>query len=182
MQDFKYDRKPIEGFSGYEIDTDGNIFSFRKVGGRKRGERIISIEHKLKFSKDVYGYLVVNLRKCGKTFTKKVHRLIAKAFIPNPENKPQVNHKNGNRIDFRIGNLYWGNQRENMEDTKRHGTLIQHGEKGELNGASKLNNLNVLEIKKLLSLGENIKKIADMFKVHSCTIYRIKNKKNWKHL
>lgn len=61
------------------------------------------------------GYLRVTLeRETGKRTTVALHRLVAKAFVPNPENKPQVNHKNGDRCDCRAENLEWVTNSENQ--------------------------------------------------------------------
>lgn len=60
------------------------------------------------------GYLVVVLYKDKKRYTRPVHRLVAQAFIPNPEQKTQVNHKNGIRSDARLENLEWVTPQENV--------------------------------------------------------------------
>ena len=61
------------------------------------------------------GYLQVNLGRIRNTAL--VHRLVAKAFIPNPENKPTVDHINGNKLDNRVENLRWATQKENVNNT-----------------------------------------------------------------
>lgn len=68
----------------------------------------------LKASKHKSGYMLLGLRKDGVSKTVKVHRLLAKAFIPNSENKPHVDHINGVRDDNRIENLRWCTNKENQ--------------------------------------------------------------------
>lgn len=65
-------------------------------------------------SKDGKGYLFVSLSKDGKRYLKKVHRLVAQAFIPNPFHKPQINHKNGDKTNNGVDNLEWVTNAENM--------------------------------------------------------------------
>jgi hypothetical protein len=60
------------------------------------------------------GYMCVGLRKEGKSYTVRLHRLLAKAFIPNPNNKPHIDHINGVRDDNRLENLRWCTNKENQ--------------------------------------------------------------------
>ena len=64
---------------------------------------------------DNHGYVKVDLYKNGIARRERVHRLVSNAFIPNPENKPQVNHKNGNKLDNAVSNLEWATPKENMQ-------------------------------------------------------------------
>lgn len=89
------------GYQGYQISNKGRIKSIKKH----------EIIMKQRLNKG--GYLKLELRKNGKTVSVLVHRLVALAFIPNPENKPQINHKNSIRTDNKIENLEWCTQSEN---------------------------------------------------------------------
>lgn len=60
------------------------------------------------------GYLVVDLCHMGKKTHKRLNRLVAESFIPNPDKKTEVNHKNGNKMDNRAENLEWTTKSENM--------------------------------------------------------------------
>lgn len=92
----------IKDYPNYYVTDTGDIYS--------RSNRLNGRIRKLKPTKDKNGYMVVYL---GKSNKKLVHRLVAQAFIPNPENKPQVNHKNGNKKDNMVKNLEWVTISEN---------------------------------------------------------------------
>lgn len=105
--------KDIEGYEGlYQVSTCGNIKSLPKVRRNGTGT-YIQKERLLKPSNTSTGYKKVELCKDGKRKSFKVHRLVAIAFIPNPDNKPEVNHIDGNKINNNIDNLEWVTSSEN---------------------------------------------------------------------
>ena len=92
--------KPIEGYSDYEVSTWGRVFS------RRTGDFLVPQYNKK-------GYLRVDLRNENGRKHFKIHRLVAKAFIPNPDGKPQVNHIDGNKSNNSVTNLEWVTNKEN---------------------------------------------------------------------
>jgi hypothetical protein len=95
--------RKIRGYEEYYAVTSlGRIWSYR----RKRFLKPGLVGH---------GYLSVVLSMKGKQVSHKVHRLVGEAFVDNRDNKPQINHKNGDKIDCRACNLEWVTARENMQ-------------------------------------------------------------------
>lgn len=92
--------KPILSWEEYSVSTWGRVFSHRK------GEFLIP-------ETTSKGYLRVKLWKNAKATHKKVHRLVAEAFLPNPLGKPQVNHIDGNKQNNSVTNLEWVTDEEN---------------------------------------------------------------------
>ena len=96
--------KDINGYEGYyKVSNKGNIFSVERkdTRGQKRGGRM------LKQSLHKNGHFLVGLNKGGKSTSKWVHRLVAEAFIPNPNNYPEINYKDENRANNNMNNLEW---------------------------------------------------------------------------
>jgi hypothetical protein len=90
---------PIVGFENYLVDPYGRVYSLYKK--------------KLLKPYPINGYWKVVLYNEDEKVNKKIHRLVATAFIDNPDIKPQVNHKNGNKKDNRVANLEWVTIKEN---------------------------------------------------------------------
>lgn len=91
--------RDIEGYKNYQVSNMGRVKSLGNDKSRK--EKI------LKQRKNNKGYLMVALWKDGKSKTCTVHRLVAQAFIDNPNNHPQVNHKDENKTNNAVSNLEW---------------------------------------------------------------------------
>ena len=94
--------KELEKYKGYFIDENGNLFSTKSNK---------YIKHRL----SKFGYIRVGIYHNGKSKQLFIHRLLAETFIPNPENKKDVNHINGIKSDFSLENLEWNTRSENMK-------------------------------------------------------------------
>ena len=164
----------IKGFEGYyQISNKGDIKALRYYG--RAWEKIIPIGI-LKC-----GYHGVNLSCSNGRYTKLLHRLIAEAFIANPENKEHVNHKNGNKLDNNVCNLEWVTRSENMRHALSVGLL--NSPKGELSSQAKLNNSQVLEIRqKANQQGVSKCDMAKEYSVSLTTIRNIVSRKKWAHI
>lgn len=115
--------KDIKGYEGeYQISNLGRVKTLKKQIGRKEAEKI------MKPSTTYQGYSRITLIKDKKPKMYAVHRLVAEAFIPNTENKPIVDHINGERGDNRVENLRWTTFSENSKNsflirTKRYNSI-----------------------------------------------------------
>lgn len=133
---------------------------------------------------DHCGYEMVTLSREDKVREKIfVHRVVAIAFIPNPENKPHINHKDGVKKNNAVSNLEWCTIAEN----NRHGFLTglippMIPKIGEHCKSSKLTNEQVGVIKRLISNGGKCSTIALEYGVGRTTISAIKSGRNWAHL
>lgn len=169
MEEFK----PIIGYESYMISNEGNIISTLKYRNNK---------HIIKPVKDSKGYLRVTLKdNYGKHKTKKVHRLVLLAFLNNPNNFPQCNHKNGIKTDNRIENLEWCDNLYNQRHAKSLGLVPKMI--GEKNGSSKLIEKQVIEIRqKFIPRKYTRKHLAEEYSVTEFCIKDIISRKSWNHL
>ena len=97
----------IQGYENYLIYPEGRVYS-------KKNDKF------LKHHIGTTGYYYVSLCKDGKAKKYKIHRLVAIHYIPNPDNKPQVDHINRNTLDNRVENLRWATRSENMQNTGKY--------------------------------------------------------------
>ncbi len=162
--------KDVKGYEGlYQVSNLGNVKSLHGKGKIMR------------LGKMKKGYLLVELSKNAVRKGVLVHRLVALAFIPNPENKPQINHKDGVKSNNNLSNLEWVTAIENSRHSITSG--LQKKEKGEKCNSAKLTERNVLEIRRLFSRDRLSKRqIAEMFNCSEMNIYYIVNRKIWNHI
>ncbi|MDV4025591.1 endodeoxyribonuclease [Elizabethkingia anophelis] len=162
----------------YKVSNTGKIMSCERIVNSPKGKRIV----KSKILKSIItstGYPRVHLSKEGAKNKVSVHRIVAIAFIDNPDNKPQVNHINGIKTDNTVGNLEWVTSLENISHSWNTG--LSKAKKSEDSSNCKLNTSTVLEIKKLLkeSNGKNQLLLAKQFGISQATISMINNGKIW---
>ena len=112
---------PIKEYIGYEISSIGRVKSLSKPNNQFSKTIIIK-------SHMSNGYPRIAIRKNNLSRKFVVHRLVAEAFIPNSENKLQVNHINGIKHDNRVENLEWCTQSENMKHAYKLGLRIQNSD------------------------------------------------------
>lgn len=117
--------KPVKGYEGlYEVSDLGNV---RSLNYKKTGD--VRLMHPAK-NKD--GYLHLGLRKDGEYRQYGVHRIVAEAFIPNPDNLPQVNHKDENPLNNNVSNLEWCTCMYNNNYGKHSKYVVQYTKDGVL--------------------------------------------------
>ena len=155
--------KQIKSHPRYEINRSGII---RNIKTKSIKAQYISST----------GYYMISTSYKNKSNPLRVHRLIAETFINNPDNKPEVNHKDGNKTNNSIKNLEWVTHLENMNHAKETGLMNNLGSS---NGMAKLNESDIPKIRELLSSGVSQYKISKMFNVSRSAILLIHLKKRW---
>lgn len=179
--------KDVIGYEGYyQVSSLGKVNCVERTCTQLNGmtgkynTRILPAGPVAMFE-DKDGYLKVKLNKAGKRNNHFVHRLVALNFIPNPENKPEVNHKEGNKKDNRVELLEWNTTSENQIHAIANKLYITA--KGETAGQAKLKEVQVREIHKLWKSGEVTQEyLSSMFGVASSAISRIVNGVRWRHV
>ena len=159
--------KDVKGYEErYQVSNLGRIRSVRIMG------------YFLK------GYCYVVLSKNRKTQYTAIHRLVAQTFIPNPLNKPFVNHINGNPKDNRPENLEWCTQKENVEHSWRTGLATNDRQycRGTAHASVVLTEKQVRVIKHALTLGVPYHILATMTNAALATIGKIARGITWKHI
>lgn len=160
----------------YQVSNIGRVRSIERVTrhGHRRKEKILSLVDT--------NYLCVDICINNKRTKKLVHRLVAESFLPNPENKKCVNHKDGNKLNNLLENLEWCTYKENSIHASSLGLVRdQYGEK---NNMSKLTESQVIDIKTKLQQGIPACKIHKYFysHLHQQVIYGIKQGRIWSQI
>lgn len=141
-----------------------NSVTKRLIKGKKR---VIQYQHDYPSIRDRKQFL-------------RVHRMVAELFVANPDKKPEVNHKDCDKTNFHFSNLEWRTRQENHDHAVANGRI--NAPKGTVHWNNKLDEIQVLTIRKCLQDGMTQQKIADYFKVHRTCISAIKLGYHWNHL
>jgi len=160
--------KDIKGFEGmYQASTCGHIRNSRTG-------------HIMSPCLNRKGYPQTSLWKNKKGHSKTIHRHVAETFIPNPENKPQVNHIDGNKLNNNIDNLEWNTSNENIQHAYDNGLILKPT--GTRNGRCTIKKEDALKIKRLLLEDYKHQEIADIIGTTKHVVSNIKKGRSWAHL
>ncbi len=170
-----------EGF--YQATACGKVCSVERKVARPSvlfGIVYTSVPQKIltpRVGKD--GYHRVKLSRRGKSCSQLLSRLVAMTFVPNPENKPEVNHKDANKANNRADNLEWATPGENTQ----HAESLGLRPRGEKNGNSRFTEEDVREIRRLRNEEKlPLLEIGKRYNARYGTIYLIANGKRWGHV
>lgn len=174
--------KDIEGYEGYyQVSSFGNIRSLDRLidfPSRWHGGSMVKRirkGHIMKPGSSPRGYSIASLSKLSVHKYYSVHRLVAMTFIPNPENKPQVNHINGIKTDNRVENLEWVTPSENIQhsvDTGLQPKPVKMPKK----------KLNYGKVRRIRESNLGIGDLCKMFDITPKTVNRILSRKTWKQI
>jgi hypothetical protein len=154
----------VRGFPNYLVNDGGWV-----VGPKKKLKGSI-----------VRRYLRVTLYRNKKHYHKTIHRLVAEHFLNNPKQYPCVNHRNANKLDNRAVNLEWCTWKMNSQHAAK--LKLFKPTYGEKHYTSKLTEIDVRTIRKLLIQGVTSVEVARRYNVYQSTISDIKNRVTWKQL
>ena len=158
----------------YLIDTNGNVYGLV--------DRSIK-----KATKTKCGYLRLSIIIGNKEYNAFVHRLVAETFIPNPDNKPEVNHIDGNKTNNNVHNLEWVTYKENTKHAIDNGLFNPKDKSTKARGINSGKNIHpeslIHDVCKLLEKGYGPTKISRMLpEIDIKSIDSIRRKLNWVHI
>lgn len=176
----KEEWKAVVGYEGlYEVSSKGRVRSLPRYIRHWRGG-LAKLRGTILKAGTKARYEMIILCRDGQIEYRQVHSLVAQMFIPNPDNKPEVNHKDGNKRNNLVTNLEWCTREENVAHAIRNN--LYRGLRGSANKNSKLNEDVVAEIKKRLRRGEMGRRIAEAVGTNEILVSMIKHGHIWKYV
>jgi hypothetical protein len=171
----------ILGYPGYRVGANGTVWSCRGRPGRNGIVPVLSNTwRQLRPAVNEHGYHQVRLSSADLTpHDFRVHQLVARAFVPNPHQRGEINHKNGDKADNSAGNLEWATRSENILHAFRTG--LKTSRHGELCSWAKLTAEDVRAIRQIGRGSRTLVSLAMQFGVSAPTIRSIINRTIWKH-
>ena len=167
----------------YKISSFGRVISLPRIKRTRGSGSYLTKERQLKITADTEGYARITLysRNPKDKIRDYLHRAVAEVFVANPENKPQVNHRDGDKLNNAAYNLEWATCKENINHAHENGLVKER--KGESNGFVKLTAKEVLKIRELHSLNKHTPtEIGRMFNTSRRNVSMIVNRVNWQHI
>ena len=169
----------------YAVDENGNVWSYEKTipvgkngGVVKRGGHLLKPMPNNKRTKHLRVFLV----KDGKRKQHQVHRLVALAFLPNPDNLPFINHKDCDPTNNHVSNLEWCTAKENSIHAYKKGRWAPPNQLGSANSNCKFIDSDIKKIREMYKIVGNCSAIARQYNVNPKTINQIINGKRWSHI
>lgn len=164
----------------YKISNYGRVKSLGIYHGRTNN--FFKKEHILKARLSKLGYIIYTLSNYGKANYISVHRAVAETFILNFENKPQVNHIDGNKQNNRIDNLEWCTNSENVKHAYNIGLKVSKGKSfpKEKNPNSRFTEKEIKEIREKRQKGYKLKELAKEYNTSESYVCEICKYKFWK--
>lgn len=170
--------KPVVGYEGlYEVSSKGRVRSVDRVLIDRIGREKLFRGQSIATHLNKYGYPICKLWMGSKGKTSTIHRLVALSFLENEDNKPQVNHIDGNKENNSIDNLEWVTNSEN--DIHAFEIGLRSTRKGVDCNFAKLTEEKVLSIRDMKKKGVTQRNIAQIFNVSEGNISQIVNRKRW---
>ena len=156
----------------YEVSSHGRV--------RRVSYCCASPEGRILSQSSGHGYLNHRLCSDGKMKSYRTHVLVARAFVPNPDGKPQVNHKDCDKANNYYGNLEWVTGKENRQHAAANERYVSQN--GESNGQATLTAEQVLQMRAERSAGVSLGQLSIKYGIHYQTVFRIIHRLRWAHI